>query len=99
MTREFTDTQGQYLAFIYNYTAMFGRSPAEADLERFFRTSFATVHQMVLRLEDKGLLSRVPGQARSIRLLVDPDAIPRLTDPRTAGDRTNEGSGPPAAGR
>ncbi len=98
MTSEFTDTQGQYLAFIYNYTVMFGRPPAEADLERFFRTSFPTVHQMVLRLEEKGFLSRIPGQARSIRLLVDPDTIPRLRDPRAAGDRTTEISEPPAAG-
>ena len=81
MAAKFTDKQGQYLAFIYNYTTMFGKPPAEADLERFFRTEFPTVHQMILRLEEKRLISRVPGQPRSIRLLVDPDAIPRLRVP------------------
>jgi DNA-binding MarR family transcriptional regulator len=75
---KFTDKQGQYLAFIYNYTVMKGQSPAEADLERFFRTTPPTIHQMIFKLEDKGLISRSPGQARSIRLLVDPDEIPRL---------------------
>lgn len=99
MTAQFTEKQGQYLAFIYNYTVMFGRSPAEADLERFFRTSFPTIHQMIVRLEEKRLISRVPGQDRSIRLLVDPDAIPRLRDPRATEDRTNEFSGPPTVGR
>jgi len=29
---DFTEKQGQYLAFIYNYTVMNGRPPAEADL-------------------------------------------------------------------
>jgi DNA-binding MarR family transcriptional regulator len=78
MADRFTTKQGQYLAFIYNYTVMNGRAPAEADLERFFRTTYATIHQMILKLEEKGLISRVPGQARSIKLLVDPGEIPRL---------------------
>jgi hypothetical protein len=32
MAKRFTEKQGQYLAFIYNYTVMFGRTPSEADL-------------------------------------------------------------------
>ena len=39
MAERFTKKQGQYLAFIYNYSLMFGQPPAEADLQRFFRTS------------------------------------------------------------
>jgi len=74
----FTPKQGQYLAFIYNYIVMYGRAPAEADLQRFFRTTPPTIHQMILRLEERGLISRTPWQARSIGLLVDPDEIPRL---------------------
>jgi DNA-binding MarR family transcriptional regulator len=83
MAERFTPKQGQYLAFIYNYTVMNGRAPAEADLERFFRTTYPTIHQMILKLEEKGLISRVPGQARSIKLLVDPEEIPRLLPPKT----------------
>jgi len=78
---EFTDRQGQYLAFIYNYTVMFGRAPAEAELQRFFRTTPPTIHQMILNLEKKGLISRQPGVARSIRLRVEPDEIPQLRKP------------------
>jgi Mn-dependent DtxR family transcriptional regulator len=78
---EFTEKQGQYLAFIYNYMVMNGRPPAEADLERFFRTAPPTIHQMLLKLEEKGLISRIRGQARSITLLVDADKIPRLKRP------------------
>jgi hypothetical protein len=39
MAERFTDKQGQYLAFIHNYTVMFGRPPAEADLQRLFPDS------------------------------------------------------------
>jgi hypothetical protein len=35
----FTPKQGQYLAFIYAYTPVLGRPPAEADLQRHFRVS------------------------------------------------------------
>ncbi len=82
MADRFTEKQGQYLAFIHNYMLIHGRVPAEADLQRFFRTSPPTIHQMILKLEEKGLISRVPGQARSIKLLVDPDGIPRLVPPK-----------------
>jgi hypothetical protein len=30
-----TEKQGQYLAFIHNYSKIHGRSPAESDLEIF----------------------------------------------------------------
>jgi len=60
---------------------MFGRAPAEAELQRFFRTTPPTIHQMILNLEKKGLISRQPGVARSIRLRVEPDEIPQLRKP------------------
>ena len=75
---KFTEKQGQYLAFIYNYTRIHGQPPAERDLERFFKTTPPTIHQMILRLEEKGLISRVPGQSRSIRLLIPPEELPLL---------------------
>jgi len=74
----FTDKQGQYLAFIYAYTLVMGRPPAEADIQRFFAVTPPSVHQMVLTLERRGFISRKPGVARSIQLLVDPETLPRL---------------------
>ena len=74
----FTPKQGQYLAFIHAYTQMHGRPPAEADLQRYFRVSPPSVHQMVLTLERVGLIRRQPGVARSIQLLVQPEALPIL---------------------
>jgi Mn-dependent DtxR family transcriptional regulator len=83
MTQAFTDKQGQYLAFIYNYSVMFQQAPAETDLQRFFGTSPPTIHQMLVKLAEVRLISRTPGKARSIRLLVDPDEIHRLRPPKT----------------
>jgi repressor LexA len=77
---DYTEKQGQYLAFIYNYTLINGRPPAEADMERYFRTSPPTVHQMVLTLEKRGFISREPGQSRSIQVLLSPDQLPHLEE-------------------
>jgi DNA-binding MarR family transcriptional regulator len=74
----FTPKQGQYLAFIHAYTLVLGRPPAEADLQRFFRVTPPSVHQMVLTLERSRLIRRHPGIARSIEVLVDPEALPPL---------------------
>lgn len=77
----FTPKQGQYLAFIYAYTQVLGRPPAEADLQRHFRVSPPSVHQMVLTLERAGLIHRTPGVARSIQLRVQPEHLPILRPP------------------
>jgi Mn-dependent DtxR family transcriptional regulator len=74
----FTARQGQYLAFIYHYTKLNRRAPAEADMQRYFRVTPPSVHQMVLTLEANGLIARTPGQARSIRLLVAREDLPEL---------------------
>ena len=74
----FTEKQGQYLAFIYNYSKIHGRAPAEADLQRYFRVTPPTVHQMISKLEEKGFISRVSGQPRSIRLVIPTEELPML---------------------
>jgi Mn-dependent DtxR family transcriptional regulator len=78
MKDRFTQKQGQYLAFIHYYTKLNRRPPAEADMQMYFRVTPPSVHQMVLGLAAKGLISRVPGQPRSIRLLISPDDLPSL---------------------
>jgi selenophosphate synthetase-related protein len=74
----FTAKQGQYLAFIYSYTKIHRRAPAELDLQSYFQVSAPSVHEMIKTLERNGLIEKTPGQARSIRLLVHPDHLPRL---------------------
>jgi DNA-binding MarR family transcriptional regulator len=74
----FTAKQGQYLAFIHAYTLVLGRPPAEADLQRHFHVTPPSVHQLVLTLERAGLIRRRPGVARSIKVLLEPAALPPL---------------------
>ena len=78
MEIEYTKRQGQCLAFIYYYTKIHGCPPAEADMQRYFKVSPPSVHQMVLTLEKKGLIEKIPYQARSIRLLVPREELPDL---------------------
>ncbi|HUS88828.1 MAG TPA: hypothetical protein VMW91_05575, partial [Desulfosporosinus sp.] len=78
MNNKYTKRQGQYLAFIYYYTKIHGCPPAEADMQKYFRVSPPTVHQMVVTLEKKGLIEKVPYQARSIRLLLGREELPEL---------------------
>ena len=73
----FTARQGQFLAFIHAYSLVNGRPPAEADMMRF-RLTPPSVHQMILKLEQLGLISRQPGVPRSIVVLLDRAALPPL---------------------
>jgi len=74
----YTEKQGQYLAFIYYYTKIHGRSPSEAEMQVYFGVTPPTVHQMVLSLEKNGLIARTAGQSRSIRLLLPRHELPDL---------------------
>jgi DNA-binding MarR family transcriptional regulator len=77
-TARFTQKQGQYLAFISVYARIFRQAPAEADMQRHFRVTPPSVHQMVLGLERAGLIRRQPGVARTIQVLVPPQDLPIL---------------------
>jgi len=74
----FTSRQGQYLAFIYYYDKVNGRPPAESDIRRYFGVTAPTVHQMILALEAAKLIHRVPGAARSIKVLLARADLPEL---------------------
>jgi len=76
--KPFTAKQGQYLAYIYYYTKIHGRPPAESDLQRFFRVTPPVVHQMIKTLEARGFIDRQPGAARSIRLCLTRAQLPDL---------------------
>ena len=79
MTKKaYTAKQGQYLAFIYYYTKIHRVAPAESDMQNYFEVSPPSVHQMVVTLEVNGFIERVPGQGRSIRLLIPREDLPNL---------------------
>lgn len=78
MTKPYTAKQGQYLAFIFYYTKIHGYAPAEQDMRKYFKVTPPSVHQMVITLEANGFIERVPGQGRSIRLLIPRNDLPEL---------------------
>lgn len=78
MGTPFTKLQGQYLAYIATYTKLHGRPPAEADLQRYFKVTPPSVHNMIMTLERRGLISRTPYRARSIQVLVPREGLPPL---------------------
>lgn len=77
---EFTPRQGQFLAFIHLYRKLHRRGPAETDLRAFFRVTPPAVHGMIVKLEELGLLTREPGVARSVRVVVPAEQLPELDE-------------------
>jgi DNA-binding MarR family transcriptional regulator len=80
----FTEKQGQYLAFIHTYTLLNRQPPAEADFQQYFGVTPPTVHQMIIELERRGLITRVPRQPRTIKLLLAAEDLPPLQPIKTS---------------
>jgi repressor LexA len=78
-----TIRQGQFLAYINEYMTRnaTGLAPTHAVLQRFFRLTPPSVNSMLIRLEQRGFIRRIPGVARGIELLIDPKLIPPLDQP------------------
>lgn len=76
--KSYTEKQGQYLAFIFYYTKINGIPPAQIDLQRYFAVTPPTIHQMILQLEKKGLISRIANTPRSLKLCIPEEQLPRL---------------------
>ena len=72
----FTPRQGQYLAYIRDYTRLHRQPPSEAEMAAHFGVTPPTVHAMIVTLEKRGLIERTPHRARSLRLKVAPEALP-----------------------
>jgi repressor LexA len=85
-----TPRQAQYLAFIAQYYDLVQTSPSEGDIAHFFEVSGPSAHQMVLTLEARSFLRRVPGVPRSIRLSIPLTALPAIGAPGNAGSSRAE---------
>src|SRR5260370_18859396 len=77
-----TPTQLAYLDFIRKYVELHKRAPAEHEMQAFFGTTPPAVHQMVVTLTKKGLITREPAVARSIQLVTRSGApvVPDVVD-------------------
>ena len=58
-----------------------GVAPSHADFQRFFNLTPPSVNSMLIRLEHRGFIRRVPGKARAIELIINRDRIPPLQRP------------------
>lgn len=78
-----TRQQGQFLAFIREYIMRneAGVAPTHADLQRFFNLTAPSVNSMLIRLEQRRFIRRIPGKARAIEIISQPDWIPPLDRP------------------
>ena len=78
-----TRQQGQFLAFIREYMMRneAGVAPSHADFLRFFDLTPPSVNSMLIRLEQRGFIRRIPGKARAIELTINLDWIPPLERP------------------
>ena len=72
-----TPTQARYLAFIQKYMDQHGFAPAESDIARAMCVMPPSVNQMMKALEKAGFIARTPGAARSIRILLPPELVPK----------------------
>lgn len=73
-----TRKQGQLIAYVYYYTKVHRIPPAENEIARFLEIQGPSAHQMILRLEEKGCLSRTPGQPRTLQVLLPRKEVPDL---------------------
>jgi len=71
-----TPRQLRYLASIHASGALRRQSPSKAETAAYFNVSPPAAHQVMVRLEQRGLIGRIPGQTGSIRVLLPPAALP-----------------------
>lgn len=78
-----TRRQGQFLAYIREYIMRneAGVAPTHTDLQWHFQLTPPSVNSMLIRLEQRGFIRRIPHRARAIELTIDPDWIPPLERP------------------
>lgn len=73
---DLSDNQRAMLVYIYRYRAANGQSPSMAEIaENTAMASTNTVSYHLDRLEDMGLVTRVPRRARAVRFTEDGEAI------------------------
>jgi SOS-response transcriptional repressor LexA len=99
MAPVFTARQGEYLTFIHRYTQKFGVAPSFEEIGTHFGTTPPSVNNMIKTSCARGLLSRLPGVARSLRVLVPPSLLPEggFGSPRGKSSARSNAAVPSAA--
>lgn len=101
----FTPTQGRYLAFIHQYISRYRQAPAESEIAQALCVRPPSANQMIRALEQRELISRVPGTARSIKILLPENEIPIWNrgnvkpNPKATADKLKSRESGPAASK
>lgn len=78
MPRRLTRRQGQLLAYVYWYTKVHRIPPSENEVAAFLGIYGPSAHAAILRLVAAGHLTRVPGQPRTMKVLLPREQLPDL---------------------
>ena len=63
-----TPKEERVLTFIRGYIQSNGQAPTITELGRKFNRSIGTIHETLCKLENKGVVKRIPNVSRGIRL-------------------------------
>lgn len=89
-----TARQIAYLSFIKDFTDRWGVPPSFEEIGRHFQVTPPSVNTMIKTLEARGYLSRVPGAARTLRVVVSDEVLAGSTaapSPARDGGRGQSG--------
>ena len=78
MTRNLSRSQGQLVAFVYWYTKVHRVPPSENEIAEFLGVRGPSAHAMIARLDSRGVLTRRPGEPRTIKVFLPRNEIPDL---------------------
>jgi hypothetical protein len=71
-----TPRQAEYLDFIRAFTKRWGVPPSFEEIGQHFMTTPPSVNSMIKLLDARGFLTRIPGQARTLRVIIPEEAQP-----------------------
>ena len=91
-----TARQTAYLSFIKAFTDRWGVPPSFEEIGRHFLVTAPSVSSMIKTLEARGFLSRVPGAARTLRVLVSDTVLAGPTPAKGRG--RSPANGPATSG-
>ena len=75
-----TRRQAEFLTFIRVFTDRWGVPPSFEEIGRHFRVTAPSVNSMVKTLAARGFITRIPGAARTLRVVVPEAALGERRD-------------------
>ncbi len=83
-----TKRQEEILSFIRAFQRENSMCPSLDEISSHFKIAVSSVYDHIAALEKKGVIERIPGQARSIRLKGEDSKLKAVTLPYTLRDRS-----------